>query len=389
MRISFSSPEAQAAYENETAATAQKKALEEFNKNPMKVAIDTADAAAVAELIYGKTVEDEFLPIIFPDEKLIRMAVDPAQLDTVEAALSKYGFRITDRSVPVKTDDPAATGPERVSVSALYRPGRTDIQAGGAQFIHNRKGATTAPPVPKDPTDGQIDKMLKAVDKDTLFDINLGTFGAVMFKEGMVANIENATDYLRNSIANVRYLSATTGNRQAIKLALGEGIDVAAMLDKYVAAANKLQGIFDDSENVANLVAALNTAYVADIFGATNIAKYTADGLALRGQMVDQKLAEYINRMQDLFLVDENSSDQTKRIVKKDADVPPQLGNIIRRGMRDHRQGRDVSVDDFLTTFGFFPGGFSPGDWVTQTERAAHLNAVYDSLYDLADLSGY
>ena len=201
----FASPEAQAAYEKETAAAAQKKITEELDKEPMKVAIDTADAAAVAELIYGKTVEDEFLPIIFSDEKLIRMAVDPAQLNAVEAALSKYGFRITDRSVPVKTDDPTNTGPERVSVSALYRPGRTDIQAGGAQFIHNRKGDTTAPPVPRDPTDGQIDKMLKAVDKDTLFDINLGTFGAVMFKEGMVANIKDAADYLRNSIAKVTY----------------------------------------------------------------------------------------------------------------------------------------------------------------------------------------
>ena len=384
----FASPEAQAAHEKETAAAAQKKITEELDKEPMKVAIDTADAAAVAELIYGKTVEDEFLPIIFSDEKLIRMSVDPAQLNAVEAALSKYGFRITDRSVPVKTDDPAATGPERVSVSALYRPGRTDIQAGGAQFIHNRKGATTAPPVPKDPTDGQIDKMLKAVDKDTLFDINLGTFGAVMFKEGMVVNIKDATDYLNTQIRKQRYFPATTGNRQVIRTAVKEGIDVAAMLDKYVAAANKLQGIFNASENVANLVAALNTAYVADIFGATNIAKYTADGLALRGQMVDQKLAEYIDRMRYLFLADENSSNQAKRIVKKDADVPPQLGNIIRRGMRDHRQGRDVSVDDFLTTFGFFPGGFSPGDWVTQIERAAHLNAVYDALYDLADLSG-
>ena len=384
----FVSPEAQAAYENETAATAQKKAIEEFNKNPMKVAIDTADAAAVAELIYGKTVEDEFLPIIFPDEKLIRMSVDPAQLDTVEAALSKYGFRITDRSVPVKTDDPAATGPERISVSALYHPGRTDIQDAGADFTGNRKGKTTTPPVPKDPTDSQISKMLSAVSKDTLFEVNVGTFGAVMFKEGMVANIKDAADYLYKAISSVRYLSSTTGNRQAIKLALKEGIDVAAMLGRYVAAANKLQGIFNDSKNVDDLVKALEAAYVIDAWSGVNDGTYTADGLALRDQLTNQKLAAYIDRMRDLFLANENSSDQTNRIVKKDADVPPELGNIIRRGMRDHRQGRDVDVQDFLTTFGFFPGGISFGNWVNQSERAAHLNAVYDSLYDMADLSG-
>lgn len=383
----FVSPEAQAAYEKETAAAAQKKITEELDKDPMKVAIDTADAAAVAELIYGKTVEDEFLPIIFPDEKLIRMAVDPAQLDVVEAALSKYGFRITDRSVPVKTDDPATTGPERISVSALYHPGRTDIQDAGADFTGNRKGKTTTPPVPKDPTDSQISKMLSAVSKDTLFEVNVGTFGAVMFKEGMVANIKDAADYLYKAISSVRYLSSTTGNRQAIKLALKEGIDVAAMLGRYVAAANKLQGIFNDSKNVDDLVKALNTAYIADEY-AVGDAMYTADGLALRDQLTNQKLSAYINRMRDLFLANENSSDQTNRIVKKDADVPPELGNIIRRGMRDHRQGRDVDVQDFLTTFGFFPGGISFGNWVNQSERAAHLNAVYDSLYDMADLSG-
>jgi hypothetical protein len=56
--------------------------------------------------------------------------------------------------------------------------------------------------------------------------------------------------------------------------------------------------------------------------------------------------------------------------------------------MRDHRQGRDVDVQDFVNTFGFFPGGMDFGNWVNQTERAAHLNAVYDAMYDLADVSG-
>jgi hypothetical protein len=56
--------------------------------------------------------------------------------------------------------------------------------------------------------------------------------------------------------------------------------------------------------------------------------------------------------------------------------------------MRDHRQGRDVDVQDFINTFRFFPGGMDFGNWVNQTERAAHLNSVYDAMYDLADVSG-
>ena len=98
-------------------------------------------------------------------------------------------------------------------------------------------------------------------------------------------------------------------------------------------------------------------------------------------------MSVYLNTLFSLFNLNENSTDQTNRIVKKDADSRPELGNIIRRGMRDHRQGRDVDVQDFLETFKFFPGGIDFGNWVNQKERAAHLNAIYDAMYDLADLA--
>lgn len=61
--------------------------------------------------------------------------------------------------------------------------------------------------------------------------------------------------------------------------------------------------------------------------------------------------------------------------------------NRPRRG-KDHRQGRDVSSEEFANTFGF--RGVEFGKWVKQgkaaKERQEMLNQAYDSLMDLADL---
>ena len=384
----YASPEAEA---EQTAK--QKKAAGAETASPMQEAMDAADPVAVAELLYGKSVEDDLLPIIFPEEKLIRMAVDPGSLSVIESALGAAGFRITDRSIPVKSDDPTITAPERVTVSALFRPGRTDIQDAGAEFTGNRKGATPKPPVPTDPSDKQIDKqitkMLDEISKDKLFSVEDGSFGAVMFKEALVSNVTSAIDYLEAKIRGVMYASKQAGGRQVIKLAMAENLDLAKLISDYVDAANTLQAIFNASDNVTDLVMNLRAAYVANEFAEKRADQYTAAGQALRATLTNDNLIRYINKLLELFPVaTETSSDQTQRFIKKDADVPPLLGNIIRRGMRDHRQGRDVDTQDFLNAFGFFPGGLSFGDWVNQAERAARLNAVYDSFYDLADLSG-
>jgi hypothetical protein len=394
----YSSDAAKAAHESaqaEAAAAEQKKIRDAEEKaNPMGVAIAEEDLKTIATLLYGKTeVTDEMIPILFPEEGLIRMSVDPAHLADVEAALVKHKFRITDRSVPVATDDPSVTGPARVSVSALYRPGKTDIQDGGAVFVGNRKGTTEAPKVPKDATDGQVDKLLKALAPDVLFNINsnpIHTFGSMMFKEAMVNNFKLAPDYLKSKLNGIIWISSQTGTRQAIKQAIAEGHQdkLTILINDYVIAANKLQSILHDASNADDLVMALRSEYVKDATARVNSERYTSTGLDMVAVSNDSNLARFIDRQWEIFSRDENSTDQTQRAIKKDPDQPPPLGNIIRRGMKDHRSGRDVDTADFIKTFGFFPEGISFGNWVNQAERAAHLNAVYDALYDMADLSG-
>ena len=381
--------------EEKAKAEEQKKKLEEFNKQPMKVAMEDGNADQVSTLLYGNAVAEDLFPIIFPAEGLLRIPVDIGNVSKIEEALTKFGFRITDRSVPATTDDPSYTGPERVTISALYKPEKVSIQGGGAEFVKNRKGKVTAPPVPKDATDSQISKMLAAVAKDILLDINSNkdnSFGAMMYKEGIVSYIMSPTDYMLKALKEARTVrvSDRTGGRQAIKMALEDGKqdEVQKLLQSYVDALQGLQAIFDAHGRIGNLDLALKEKYIKDADASASFAKYTQDGLDLRNKIEANNISALFNKMFQLFGANEDSTDQTNRIVKKETEVPPELGNIVRRGMRDHRQGRDVDTEDFVKTFGMFPGGIDFGNWVNQTERAAHLNAIYDAMYDLADVSG-
>lgn len=64
----------------------------------------------------------------------------------------------------------------------------------------------------------------------------------------------------------------------------------------------------------------------------------------------------------------------------------PHLDHIQRVGLPDERGGRDISPDDFLTTFGFRACEF--GNWLPDIERQDVLNRAYDSLSTLARVLG-
>jgi len=397
--------EKKAADEEKAKKEEQKKKIAELNTNPMKIAMETGNADAVAEILYGKAVDESLLPVIFPEEMLLRIPVESSLVGEIEAQLVKNKFRITDRAVPATTDDAAYVGPARITISALYNPEKVSVQGGGADFFANRKGQITAAPLPKDATEKQKDalvtELLDLASPKKLLDIQSNpnnTFGAMMFKEGLVSKIKTPGDYLFELI-NLpsraggqfnTYIPSKAGHRQAIKLVIDDGKEelVRKLLVDYVTSLQTLQAVLNEHANVTPLYDALMAKYIKDPNADRIPDIYTPEGVDLKNKIVDVKLNGYLPRLFSLFSVDENSTDQTNRIVKKDAETPPELGNIIRRGMRDHRQGRDVDVQDFLQTFKFLPGGIDFGNWVNQSERTAHLNAIYDAMYDLADISG-
>ena len=58
------------------------------------------------------------------------------------------------------------------------------------------------------------------------------------------------------------------------------------------------------------------------------------------------------------------------------------LNRDVKRAGPDYRQGKDVTGQDLLDTFGFRGGEF--GNWTTEADRRQSLNQAFDALHDLA-----
>lgn len=77
---------------------------------------------------------------------------------------------------------------------------------------------------------------------------------------------------------------------------------------------------------------------------------------------------------------------QAKRSQGHEAQITRPLNDDPKRVGPDFRNGKDVTGDDLLATFGF--RGVEFGNWTNQADRQQHLNFAYDSFMDLADLLG-
>jgi hypothetical protein len=64
----------------------------------------------------------------------------------------------------------------------------------------------------------------------------------------------------------------------------------------------------------------------------------------------------------------------------------PHLDVLERTGLPDHRQGRNVSSQDFVDVLGF--RGIQFGNWVPQDERQRLLDLGWDAVHDLAGVMG-
>lgn len=74
----------------------------------------------------------------------------------------------------------------------------------------------------------------------------------------------------------------------------------------------------------------------------------------------------------------------------KPAKLPPtrpHLDELVREGMTDHRNGRNVTPEQFLDVFGF--QGVEFGNWVPHDERQSMLNLGFDGMMDLAEILGW
>jgi len=88
----------------------------------------------------------------------------------------------------------------------------------------------------------------------------------------------------------------------------------------------------------------------------------------------------------DVYEPEMKKKEKEKKKKRKRIDIEkrrPITSNLKRTG-KDHRNGKNISADDFLKTFGFSGGEF--GNWLTNEDRQASLNMAYDSFMDLASI---
>lgn len=90
-------------------------------------------------------------------------------------------------------------------------------------------------------------------------------------------------------------------------------------------------------------------------------------------------------KVAEQFLKDNAQELVQREIMMTAALMGSNIGMVERQGP-DYRNGRDVTPQDFLDTFGV--RGVEFGNWVPQAERQLYLNKSYDAIMDLCKVVG-
>lgn len=92
--------------------------------------------------------------------------------------------------------------------------------------------------------------------------------------------------------------------------------------------------------------------------------------------------AETKQQLQERLLEIENEKASPKSKKKRKVKfIPPQLAHI-RPTKQNYRQGKDITVEDMMSVFGFRAGEF--GNWETENDKQTNLNMSYEAFKDLA-----
>lgn len=349
--------------------------------------VEGSDSQGIAEALYEgiREVETDDLPLVFAEDRMIRLPVKLAEREKLDAALKKLKFRVTDRSQ--ETDKS-----ERMVLSAIHFPDKATIGDAGAELDGKMKDKDGKPETPpKDAGVKALDDYLDALRQRHFLDPEAnpdGSFASMMFKEALMENIKGPLDYIVPAIQSSHSFGYGMKGRAVIADALKDTVKRATLdrlAGEYVERMKKLQEVLTPAKTTAEAHEAFKAAYLQTNAYSGRVS-LNDDGTKLSRISSDSSLPGLVQRYAGIFSNDADT-DQTNRVKKKDPDRPPRLDRIVRVGMKDHRAGKNVDEADFLSAFGF--AGLEFGNWVNQIERQQNLNLAYDSLMDMADLTGF
>jgi hypothetical protein len=357
-----------------------KAAKETTATDPIELLMETKDADSLTKAIFetvGREPTFEDMAIIL-DDNIIQITVPLADGSAVSEALKKMRFRITDKL--------QGEGSNRLQISAIYKPDRGDIKDTGTV---GGKPAGVKVSTPSSNLDKDIDKLVEQTKVGNHFTIERpeASFGTMLYLEAIREKIGTFLEFAgpafggRAGRHGVSFRDAI-GNR----IKSGDIASVQTQVDRYVGVLQKLEELTQMAKTVGQasevlLAAARETTTYSD-------PKRTKFGSELSSIAISStNIIMDIDTYRGVFEANENTFDQSNRVVLKDPKVPARLENVIRRGVKDYRKGKDVNEEDFKKTFNFREIEF--GNWVNQVERQENLNLAYDSFLDMADKIGF
>ena len=184
--------------------------------------------------------------------------------------------------------------------------------------------------------------------------------------------------------AKLKQLDKTAGYYKDGKFVSSEG-------KWYVRDAGKHGGIYDTKEEAVEAL----KAFAGDNAGTTESGKKKEVKFAVYQRREDKSIFITIKGKSDIVIQDgfKSAKEAFDYIEANNAELQSRYRNLLdktnadfeenreRKG-RDYRNGKDITAEEFRTTFGF--RGVEFGNWMTQEDRRKAINECYDALMDLA-----
>ena len=125
-------------------------------------------------------------------------------------------------------------------------------------------------------------------------------------------------------------------------------------------------------------------------FGHLYVAKSQYGGYRIKSRDIPGEIyisnKDFVTRkLAEAYLKENATRLMEKEQKMAEALMGSNIGMVERQG-KDYRNGKDVTPQDFLDTFGF--RGVEFGNWVPQAERQMYLNKTYDAIMDFCEVVG-
>ncbi len=155
-------------------------------------------------------------------------------------------------------------------------------------------------------------------------------------------------------------------------LAERERVRIIAAANDFIELGSRVNDMLANSDNIDEFKVELKNGLQDQEF--RSVFTSFSKSYSLEREIFSESSWSTFGRIKDDTEV--KKSDRAKPMVR------PKLENINRDGLKDYRNGRDITPEEFRTTFGF--RGVEFGEWVNAKEGQLHVNHAFDALHDLA-----